>query len=125
MAVQNEFSPSGTNSFFTASTRWPRRKAFISCSAAGTFFTGTMNSFSCTTGLEKIARYASWAWPAPLRSACPAKLAPLARSWLLLTWGQDNPETPAAVVVAPGRRVVIVGEGRRTVDGVAAPTAAA
>src|ERR1039458_5796845 len=47
LRLQNEFSPSATNSFFTASTRCPRRKAFISASAAFTFFTGTTNNFNC------------------------------------------------------------------------------
>jgi len=45
--LQNEFSPSATNSFFTASTRCPRRNAFISASAAPRFLIGRTKSFSC------------------------------------------------------------------------------
>jgi hypothetical protein len=45
--VQKEFSPSATNSFFTANTRCERRKAFISDSGADRFFTGRINSFNC------------------------------------------------------------------------------
>jgi hypothetical protein len=64
--VQKEFSPSGTNSFFTASTRCPRRNAFISTSAAPRFLIGRIKTFSCIQsakgfGFRKISR--------PLRGA--------------------------------------------------------
>ena len=60
------FPPSATNSFFTASTRCPRRNAFISASATPRFLIGRTKSFSC---IHIGGWVGFWRIPRPLRGA--------------------------------------------------------
>jgi hypothetical protein len=69
--ASQEFSPSATNSFFTTSTRCPRRNAFLSASAAPRFLTGKTNTFSCIA-LERARSTARPPWAA---RACASRLA--------------------------------------------------